>query len=116
MGTPPTPKAAAAYQRNALAPGILAAIALIAGIALVGQDYYLAVRFIVAILAVIIGWFAIQAGQWWWAPVMLAVAVIWNPVYPVSIAGEWLVGAHIIGAAICLVAGAMIKFRRPVAP
>jgi hypothetical protein len=37
-------------------------------------------------------------------------------VYPVSIAGDWLVGAHIIGAAVCLVAGAMIKFRRPIAP
>jgi len=116
MGAPQTPKAAAEYQRNALAPGILVAVVLIASIGLIGQEYYLAVRFVVAILAVIIGWFAIQGGQWWWAPVMLAVAVIWNPVYPVSIAGDWLVGAHIIGAAVCLVAGAMIKFCRPIAP
>lgn len=115
MGAPQTPKAAAEYQRNALAPGILVAVVLIAGIALIGQEYYLAVRFVAAILAVIIGWFAIQAGQWWWAPVMLAVALVWNPIYPINITGEWLVGAHIVGAAVCLVAGALIKFRRVVA-
>ena len=99
------------YQRNALAPGILGAIALIAGIALIGHDYYTAIRFIVAILAVIIGWFALQARQWWWAPVMLAVAVVWNPLYPFAFSGAWWAGAHAVAAAIFLTAGALIKMR-----
>ena len=108
MPTPPrTP--AAPYQRNAFAPGILAAIACLAGIALVGNEYYLAIRFIVAILAVIIGWFALQAGQWWWAPVMVVIAIVWNPLYPFEFAGPWWAGAHIAAAATFLTAGAMIK-------
>lgn len=110
--TPP----AVEYQRNALAPGILAAIACIAGIALIGHEYYTAIRFIVAILAVIIGWFAIQARQWWWAPVMLAIAVVWNPLYPFEFSGEWWTGAHIVAAAVFLTAGAMIRSPRVVSP
>lgn len=106
--TPPP----AAFQRNALAPGILAAIVCLAGIALIGHEFALGVRFIVAILAVIIGWFAIQARQWWWAPVMLAIAVLWNPLYPFEFEGPWWVGAHVAAAAVFIAAGAMIKTPR----
>lgn len=106
--TPPT----AEFQRNAFAPGILAAIACIAGIALIDSEYYLAIRFIVAILAVIIGWFAIQARQWWWAPVMLAIAILWNPFSPFPFSGLWWTVGHIAAAAVFLVAGAMIKTPR----
>lgn len=106
MSSRPTPSPA--YQRNALAPGILAAIVCIAGLALIGQEFYLGVRFIVAILAVIIGWFALQARQWWWAPIMLAIAVVWNPLYPFDFSGPWWFGAHIAAAATFLAAGALI--------
>jgi hypothetical protein len=97
------------YQRNAFAPGILGAIACLAGIALIGHEYYLAILFVVAILAVIVGWFALQARQWWWAPAMLAIAVLWNPLYPFAFVGPWWVGAHIAAAAVFLIAGATIK-------
>ncbi|GAA3212763.1 DUF6804 family protein [Microbacterium terregens] len=107
----PTP-AAPEFQRNAFAPGILAAIACLAGIALVGHPYYLAVLFIIAILAVIVGWFAIQARQWWWAPVMLAIAILWNPFYPFGFSGMWWSVAHIVAAAAFLAAGATIRIPR----
>lgn len=106
--TPPT----AAFQRNALAPGILAAIACLGGIALIGHEYYLVIQFIIAILAVIIGWFAAQARQWVWLPVMMLIAVLWNPVYPFAFDGPWWIGVHIIAAAIFLAAGAVIKTPR----
>ena len=112
MATHPQ-RGAADFQRNALAPGILAAIVLVAGIALLTTDFFLAVRFVVAILAVIIGWFAIQARQWWWAPIMLAIAVFWNPVYPLAFDAGWAVGAHVAGAVVFLVAGILIKSPRP---
>lgn len=102
----PTPSV---YQRNAFAPAILAAIACLTGIALTGHEYYLAILFIVSILAIIIGWFAIQAKQWWWAPIMLTIAVVWNPLYPLPFTGPWWAGAHIAAAAVFLTAGAMIK-------
>lgn len=110
--TSPSTRTPSEFQRNAFAPSILAAIACLAGIALIGHEYYLAIRFIIAILAVIIGWFAVQARQWWWVPVMLAIAVVWNPLYPFTLTGPWWVGAHIAAAAVFLVAGAMIKTPR----
>ncbi|WP_286057527.1 DUF6804 family protein [Microbacterium wangruii] len=108
----PQPRPTSEYQRNAFAPAILAAIACVAGTALIGHEYYLAIRFIVAILAVIIGWFALQARQWWWAPVMLAIAVVWNPLFPFPFAGPWWSGAHAVAAAVFLVAGSLIKTPR----
>ncbi|MCR2793847.1 hypothetical protein NQ156_12305 [Microbacterium sp. zg.Y625] len=111
----PQTRAAPEYQRNALAPAILAAIACVAGIALLSHEYYLAIRFIVAILAVIIGWFALQARQWWWMPVMLAIAIVWNPLYPFEFAGPWWVAAHVIAAAVFLAAGALIRSPRTLA-
>ena len=85
--SPASPREQSQYQRNALAPAILAAAACLAGIALVGHEYYQVVRYIIAILAVIIGWFALQARQWWWVPVMLAIAILWNPLYPFEFSG-----------------------------
>lgn len=104
------------YQRNAFAPSIIAATACLVGIALIGHEYYLGVRFVIAILALIIGWFALQARQWWWVPVMLAIAVVWNPLYPFPFAGTYWEGAHILAAATFLTAGATIKtLREPAA-
>lgn len=108
----PSQRPPSEFQRNAFAPSILAAIACLAGIGLIGNEYYLAIRFIVAILAIIVGWFALQAGQWWWAPVMLAIAVVWNPLFPFPFTGPWWAGAHIAAAAVFIVAGALIKSPR----
>jgi hypothetical protein len=100
-----------AYQRNALAPGLLAAIALFLAPLLIGSDWFLLIRFVVAILAVIVGWFAVQARQWWWLPVFAAIAVIWNPLYPFEFSGPFWVAAQPIAAVVFLVAGGVIKYR-----
>jgi uncharacterized membrane protein len=110
--TPPTSD----FQRNALAPGLLAAVALLVGIPLLEGDFSLVIRFIVAILALIVGWFALQAGQWWWAPVMAVIAIAWNPIYPLAFDGIWWVVAHVVAAALFIAAGATIKSpRKPAA-
>jgi len=44
---------------------------------------------------------------------MLVVAVVFNPIYPLYLPGEWSVGAHVTAAVVCLVAGVLIRFRRP---
>ncbi len=106
------PAAPALRQRNALAPGILGAAALVAGLPLIGGEFADIVAFIVAILALIVAWFAVQAKQWWWAVPMVGVAVLWNPVYPLALAEPvWFV-AHVIGAALFLAAGALIWIPR----
>lgn len=101
--------------RPAFVPSILAAAALLSGIALLGNDWYLLIRFLVAILALIVAWFAVQARQWWWTVVFAAVAVAWNPVYPFAFSGVWWIVAHIVVAAVFAVAGALIRVPRAVA-
>jgi hypothetical protein len=70
----PKPAPAPETNRPAFLPAILAAAALLSGIPLIGADWYLLIRFIVAILALIVAWFAVQAGQWWWTIVFFVVA------------------------------------------
>lgn len=102
----------AMYQRNALAPSLLAAAVLFVAPVIIDTDWSLAVRFVATILALIIGWFAVQARHWWWVPVMLAIAVIWNPVYPFGFAGPLWSAAQPAAAVVFLAAGATIKIRR----
>lgn len=100
------------YQRNAFAPSLLAAATLFVAPALMGGDWFLAVLFLTSILAVIVGWFAVQARQWWWLPVFAAIAVLWNPVIPLPFAGPVWTAAQPVAAVVFLVAGAMIKVPR----
>lgn len=98
-----------AFRRTALAPGLLASIALLVGLALIESEAFIAIRFVVSILALIIMVFAVQARHWWWVPLMLAVAVIWNPVYPLQIAGPWWIGAQYLAILLFVLAGIFIK-------
>lgn len=100
--------------RPAFLPALIAAAALLSGIALLGQDWYLLIRFIVAIFALIVAWFAVQARQWWWTVVFAAVAIVWNPVYPIPFAGVGWIVAHVVVAALFVVAGALVRVPRVV--
>ena len=105
-------RAAATYQRNAFAPSLIAAIALFLAPLLIGGEWFLLVRFVVAILAVIVGWFAIQARHWWWVPVFAAIAVLWNPIFPFAFEGPVWTAAQPAAAVVFLVAGATIRTTR----
>ena len=101
------------YQRNAFAPSLMAATALFVSPLLMGGDWWLLVLFVVAILALIVGWFAVQARQWWWVPVFAAIAVIWNPVMPFPFTGPVWTAVQPIAAITFLIAGSLIKVKRP---
>ncbi|PZU39155.1 MAG: hypothetical protein DI573_07855 [Microbacterium sp.] len=109
----PKPAAVPETTRPAFLPGILAAAALLSGIPLIGADWYLLIRFIVAILALIVAWFAVQAGQWWWTIVFFVVAMAWNPLFPVPFDGPWWIVAHIAAAGLFAAAGALIRVPLP---
>ena len=98
-----------AFRRTALAPGLLAGIALLAGTALLDSSAYLVFRFIIAILALIVVVFAFQAKHWWWIPVMAAIAVLWNPVFPFAFDGPVWMGAQYIAILAFVLAGVLIK-------
>ncbi len=102
------PTSPPARQRNALAPGILASAALLAGIPLASGPFAPFVAYTVTILALIVAWFAVQARQWWWAVPMAAIAIAWNPVYPLGLSGPVWLAAHVAAAAAFLAAGAMV--------
>ena len=101
----PTPE----YRRTALAPSILATIVLLAGVALVGSDGYLIIQFLVAILALIVAFFAWQARQWWLSVPLVAIAVLWNPVFPITIDGDVWLALHYIAAIVFIAAGILIR-------
>lgn len=105
-------RAASTTQRNALAPSLIAAIALFLAPLLIGGEWFLLILFIVAILAVIVGWFAIQARHWWWVPVFAAIAILWNPIFPFAFDGPVWTAAQPVAAVLFLVAGATIRTTR----
>lgn len=98
------------FRRTGLAPGLLAAIVLLVGLALLDNDAaYLVIRYVVAILAIIVAFFAFQAKQWWWMPPMAAIAVIWNPVFPLDLSGQWWVAGQYVAVIAFVAAGILIK-------
>ncbi len=99
-------------MRFALVPSLLAAIVLACSPALLATQWASAVLYVVAILAVIVGWYAVQAKAWWWAVVMLAVTVVWNPVVPFGFSGAPWLAAHWVAAIVFLAAGFTIRTRR----
>jgi NAD/NADP transhydrogenase beta subunit len=105
----PTPQ----FRRTALAPSTLCAIVLLAGVALVGLDGYLIIRFAVAILALVVAVFAWQAHQWWWIPLLAAIAVVFNPVVIVPITGDLLLAAHYVSALVLIAVGVLVKVPNP---
>jgi hypothetical protein len=100
-----------AFRRTALAPGILAAIVLLAGVALIDSSAFVWIEFPTAILALIVSWYAFQARQWWWIAPLLAIAVLWNPILPIAIDGRIWVGAQYIAILVFILAGIFIKIR-----
>ena len=108
-GTKPDP----GYRRLALAPGLIAALALLIGTAAIDDGPFIVVRYIVSIFALIVAVFAFQAKQWGWLPVLAAIAVAWNPVWIIPIAPPWWPGAQYVAAIAFLLAGWFIKVPIP---
>jgi len=98
-----------AFRRTALAPSLLAAIVLLIGVALIESGGFIVIRYVVAILALVVIVFAFQARHWWWVPVMLGVAVAWNPIYPLALDGPWWVGAQYVVILVFIAAGVLIR-------
>lgn len=91
------------FTRPALAPGLLAAIALLGGLALIDSEWFVIIRYAVSILALIIVVFAVQGKKLGWLVVLIPIAVIWNPVWPLGLSGPGWLFLQMAGA-VCLIA------------
>ncbi|MFP7760015.1 DUF6804 family protein [Marisediminicola sp. LYQ134] len=112
MTTYPTPE----FRRTALPPSILASIVLIAGILLLGTGGFVWILYAVSILALIVLVFTWQARQWWWIPVLAAIAVAWNPVVVFDFSGPVWLGAQFLAALLFVIIGSTVKVANPDAP
>lgn len=108
-GTKPDP----GWRRLALAPGLIAALALLIGVTIITDGPFTVIRYIVSIFALIVAVFAFQAKHWWWLPVFAAIAVAWNPIWPIPLDGAGWTGAQYVAAILFLVAGWLIKVPIP---
>ena len=105
IGTPAEPT----FTRSALAPGLLGAIALLAGLALLDVESFIIIRFAVSILALIICVFVIQAKGWWWLIALVPIAVLWNPIVVIPLHGQGWVSAQFIAALLFILIGVRTK-------
>lgn len=98
------------YRRTALIPALLAVVALLAGIALIGGDGFTVIRFIVSIFALIVAVFAWQARQWWWLVGLVPIAILWNPVYVIELGQPdlWL-GLQYVAAIVFIATGILVR-------
>ena len=97
-------------RRTAIIPAVLAAIVLLAGLALLESAAFLAIRFAVSILALIVAVFAWQARQWWWLIGLVPIAVLWNPIVPLDLGDDSLWSAlQYVAVIVFLVAGILIR-------
>jgi hypothetical protein len=86
---------------------------LLAGVALISFEAYIAIRFAVSILALIVAVFTWQARQWWWLPLLAGIAVVWNPVIVITVDGDLWLGAHYLAAIVFIAVGLLVKIRNP---
>ena len=105
MGTPVAPT----FSRSALAPGLLGAIALLAGLALIDSESFIIIRYAVSILALILCVFAVQGSAWWWLIGLAPIAVLWNPIFVIELHGQGWVAAQYVAALLFNVVGVRVK-------
>ncbi|MFW8745911.1 DUF6804 family protein, partial [Mesorhizobium japonicum] len=87
------------------------AIVMLAGLALLDLDAFIVIRYAAAILAAIVGWFAIQGRAWWALPLLAAVIVVWNPVFPFAFHGQWWVAGQFGATLVFVLCALLVRVR-----
>lgn len=97
------------YSRAALAPGLLGAIVLMAGLALLESEWFIVILFAASILALIMCFYAVKARAFWWLVGLVPIAVLWNPVLPLGLSGQGWQFLQLAAALVFVWAGFKIK-------
>lgn len=76
---------------------VAAAMLLLAIPSIWPYGYYQILRWVIAGAAVFIGYLAYQFGKKWWLGVMVAIAIVFNPIAPIYFSKEvWVVFDFIV--------------------
>jgi hypothetical protein len=111
----PTPQKAA-FLRPALAPGLLGAIVLLAGVPLIESTIFVGFRYVITVLAAIVVVFAYRGRGWIFLPFLAAIVVLWNPVYVIPISARpWQV-MQFVAAGVFIAAAIRVKVPAPASP
>ncbi len=97
--------------RIALLPSVIAATAVLAGLGFTTSGGYIAIRFVVAILAAVVAVFALQNRTWWCLPFLAAIVVVWNPAVPIDLTGVAGSAVQAVAVAVLVAAGVTIRRR-----
>lgn len=100
------------FTRPALAPSLIAAIVLLACVAFLDAPAFVAVRWGITVLALIVFVFAMRGRAWWAMALTAAIAVCWNPLVTVPIPGQVWAALQIVAAALFIVVGIAVKVPR----
>lgn len=101
----------ATLRRMALAPGLLGATTALLGVLAIGTELFFAISFVIAVVALIVGWFVVQSRQWWWLPIPAAIAVLWNPAFPFLLSDSTWLPLHYLAAAAFIAVGLFVRTR-----
>lgn len=107
MRTESTPPAQ--LPRPGFLPGLLGAIVLMAALALIGTSWFTVVLYVVCILALIMIVLAVQGKRIVWALPLAVIAVVWNPVVPLSLPGTAWIWLHLVGAVVFIAVGVLMR-------
>nr|WP_228506385.1 DUF6804 family protein [Frigoribacterium sp. VKM Ac-2530] len=88
---------------------MLGAVVLTVGAFLLDSDTFTVVRYVVAILALIMAVFAWRGRAWWAVALLAAIAVLWNPVVVVPLSGQPWAAMQFAAAVVFIVAGVRTK-------
>lgn len=97
--------------RPSLLPAILGAMALLAGLALITTDWFLYVRFTASILSLIMIVMTVQAKKWYWGLPLLAIAVMWNPAWPIQLPPQAWELVSLLGSGLFIFVGMFFRVR-----
>ncbi|KQO64847.1 DUF6804 family protein [Curtobacterium sp. Leaf261] len=100
------------FTRPALAPGLLAAVVLLACIVLVDSGPFVFVRWGVTVLALIVLVFAVRGRSWLSVGITAAIVVLWNPVLQIPIPGQVWAALQVVAAAAFIAVGILVKVPR----
>ena len=83
------------------------------GMALLGSEWFIVIRYAATILSIIMIVFAIQGRMWWWLIPLVPIAVVWNPVLPLTIEEQAWPALQFLAAVAMVIAGIMIRVPTP---